>query len=134
MPNASAATVREVSAAADPVTRTFLIKADIGRSALRLGQTASVRVDAPAVAGVIKLPLPAVFELGGQSTVWLLDRATMVVRAQPITVAGADGNRVLVAGGLAAGQTVVTAGVHALTPGQAVRLYVEPGVLPPAAR
>jgi len=132
-PNSSAATVREVSAAADPVTRTFLIKADIGRSALRLGQTASVLVDAPAVAGVIKLPLPAVFELGGRSTVWLVDPATLVVRAQPIVVAGADGNLVLVAGGLAAGQTVVTAGVHTLTPGQKVRLYVEPGAPPPAA-
>lgn len=132
-PNSSSATVREVSAAADPATRTFLIKADIGRSALRLGQTASVLVDEPAVAGVIKLPLPAVFELGGQSNVWLVDLATLVVRAQPVMVAGADGNLVLVTGGLAAGQTVVTAGVHSLTPGQKVRLYIEPGALPPAA-
>lgn len=121
------ATVREVSASADTVTRTFLVKADIGATALRLGQTASVLVDAPAVADVIKLPLPAVFEQGGQSTVWLVDRASMTVKAQPIAVAGAEGNLVLVGGGLAPGQVVVTAGVHALTPGQKVRWYVEPG-------
>ena len=121
------ATVREVSAAADPVTRTFLVKADIGATALRLGQTASVLIDAPALAGVIKLPLPALFQQGGHSVVWLVDRATMVVRAQRVEVAGADGNLVLIGGGLAAGQVVVTAGVHALTEGQKVRWYVEPG-------
>lgn len=122
-----AATVREVAAAADPMTRTFLVKADIGATALRLGQTATVLIDAPAVVGVVKLPMAAVFEQGGRSTVWLVDRATMTVRAQPIAVAGADGNLVVVGGGLAPGQVVVTAGVHALTPGQKVRWYAEPG-------
>ncbi len=129
----SAATVREVAASADPMTRTFLVKADMGATALRLGQTASVLLDTPAVAGVIKLPLPAVFEQGGQSTVWLLDQNSMTVRAQPVVVAGADGNLVLVGAGLAAGQVVVSAGVHALTAGQKVRLYVEPGAAVKAA-
>ena len=127
----SPATVREVAAAADPATRTFLVKADIGATALRLGQTASVLIDAPALAGVIKLPLTAVFHQGAGSQVWLLDAAKMTVRAQPVLVAGADGNRVVIASGLAPGQVVVTAGVHALTEGQAVRQYVEPGAAPP---
>ena len=121
------ATVREVAAAADPVTRTFLVKADVGATTLRLGQTASVLIDAPLVAGVIKLPLPAVFQQGGLSKVWLVDRAAMVVRAQPVVVAGADGNLVLIGAGLAPGQVVVTAGVHVLTEGQKVRWYAEPG-------
>ena len=121
------ATVREVAAAADPTTRTFLVKADIGRTDLRLGQTATVLVDAPAVAGLFKLPLPAVFEQGGQSHVWVVDPAKSTVRAQPVAVVGAEGNLVLVGAGLANGLRVVTAGVHTLTPGQAVRLYAEPG-------
>ena len=127
------ATVREVAAAADPVTRTFLVKADVGATALRLGQTASVLMDAPAVAGVIKLPLPAVFEQGGQPKVWLLNRQTLQVQSRPVQIAGADGNLVLVGAGLASGDTVVTAGVHALTEGQKVSLYAEPGApaLPP---
>ena len=121
------ATVREVAAAADPTTRTFLIKADIGRTDLRLGQTATVLIDAPAVAGLFKLPLPAVFEQGGQSHVWVVDPARSTVRAQPVAVVGAEGNLVLVGAGLANGLRVVTAGVHTLTTGQAVRLYAEPG-------
>ena len=127
------ATVREVAASADPMTRTFLVKADIGATALRLGQTATVLIDAPTVAGVIKLPLAAVFEQGGQSTVWLVDPAKMTLRPQTIAVAGADGNLVVVASGLVPGQVVVTAGVHALTPGQKVRWYVEPGAAPATA-
>lgn len=118
-----AATVREVAAAADPVTRTFIVKADLGQAAVRLGQTATASVALPVIAGVIKLPLAAVFEQRGQSSVWLLDKATMTVRAQAVRVAGAEGNQVLIASGLEPGQQVVSAGVHVLTPGQKVSLY-----------
>ncbi len=128
-----AATVREVAAAADPATRTFVVKADIGLAAVRLGQTATVSLALPVVAGVIKLPLSAVFEQQGKSQVWLLDKATMTVRAQAIQVVGAEGNLILVAGGLAAGQQVVSAGVHVLSPGQKVALYGAPPVATAAA-
>lgn len=117
------ATVREVAAAADPVTRTFIVKADIGRAPLPLGQTATVMLPVPAAPSAFKLPLAAVFEQRGQSHVWLLDTASMTVRAQPVQVSGAEGNTVLVASGVAAGQTIVGAGVHTLTPGQKVALY-----------
>lgn len=117
------ATVREVAAAADPVTRTFLVKADIGSAVVQLGQTMTVLIELPRRDGVIKLPLAAVMRQQGQSAVWVLDRATMVVKVQPVAVAGADGNDVVIAGGLNAGMTVVTAGVHTLTAGQKVKLY-----------
>jgi len=122
-----AATVREVAAAADPATRTFVVKADVGRAAVRLGQTATVRVEAPRVAGQIKLPLAAVFELKGAPTVWRLDRERMTVTAQAVRVAGAEGNEVVIAAGLSPGEMVVVAGVHVLSPGQKVRLYAERG-------
>jgi RND family efflux transporter MFP subunit len=129
------ATLREVSAAADPSTRTFLVKADVGTAPLRLGQTVSVTVDLPPLAGVIKLPLTAVLEQQGQSVVWVLDKASMTVKIQPIAVAGADGNEVVVAGGLQPGQVVVTAGVHTLSPGQKVTLFgAVPGPSPAASR
>jgi multidrug efflux system membrane fusion protein len=127
------ATVREVAAAADPTTRTFVVKADIGKATVRLGQTATVSIALPVVAGVVKLPLSAVFEHQGKSSVWLLDAATMTVRAQAIQVAGAEGNLVIVAGGLAPGQQVVSAGVHVLTAGQKVSLYGAAPVLAAAS-
>jgi membrane fusion protein, multidrug efflux system len=117
------ATVREVAAAADPATRTFLVKADIGNAAVRLGQTATVSLLVPGASGAFKLPLAAIFEQQGQSHVWLLDTTAMTVRAQTVKVAGAEGNMVLIASGLAAGQTIVSAGAHTLTAGQKVSLY-----------
>jgi membrane fusion protein, multidrug efflux system len=120
------ATVREIAAAADAATRTFLVKADIGNAQVRLGQTATVLVELPRTAGVTKLPLSALKEEQGRTIVWVLDRPTMTVQPQPVQVAGADGNEAVIAAGLSAGQTVVTAGVHVLSPGQRVKLYVDP--------
>ena len=117
------ATVREVAAAADPVTRTFLIKAELGAADLQLGQTLTVRVEQPARSGVVRLPLSAVMQQQGVSAVWLLDRSKMTVRSQAVVLAGVDGNQVVVAQGLVPGQVVVTAGVHTLTAGQKVQLY-----------
>jgi len=127
------ATVREVAAAADPATRTFQVKADVGAANVQLGQTAAVLIELPRLGGITKLPLTAVTQQQGRTAVWLVDPATMTVKAQPIEVAGADGNWVVVAGGLSAGQRVVTAGVHVLTPGQKVRFYEEPLTPSPAA-
>lgn len=120
------ATVREVAAAADPTTRTFLVKADIGSAPLQLGQTVSVVIDLPRQQGVTRLPLAAVMHQQGQNAVWLVDKASMTVKTQPVTVVGADGNSLVISAGLSPGQTVVTAGVHVLTPGQKVKLYEPP--------
>lgn len=124
------ATIREISAAADPVTRTFLVKADIGNAAvsgIRLGQTAAVQVELPQTPGVTKLPLSALREEQGRSSVWLVDSQAMTVSSRAVQIAGADGNEAVISGGLAPGQIVVTAGVHVLNPGQKVKFYVEPG-------
>lgn len=119
-------TLREVAAAADPVTRTFLIKADAGKLDVKLGQSATVVLDLPQMAGVIKLPLSAVLQQGGKTSVWVLDGASMTVKPVPVQVGGAEGNEVVIAGGLNPGQEVVVAGVHVLNPGQKVKRYVPP--------
>lgn len=124
------ATIREISAAADPVTRTFQVKADIGPavpSGVRLGQTATVLMELPQTVGVARLPLSALREAQGRSAVWLVDRASMTVKSQDVTLVGADGNDAVITAGLAPGQIVVTAGVHVLSPGQKVKFYVDPG-------
>lgn len=120
------ATVREIAAAADPVTRTFTVKADIGvtrANGVRLGQTATVLVTTPRSTGVTKLPLSALKQEQGGTVVWVVDRATMTVAPQKVTVSGVDGNEAVIADGLQAGQVVVTAGVHVLNPGQKVKFY-----------
>ena len=122
------ATVREVGAAADPATRTFLVKADLvadntARPPIKLGQTANVQVDLPPLPGVIKLPLSALMQQQGRTAVWVLDPASLTVKVQPVELGGTDGNEAVVVSGLVAGQEVVTAGVHVLTPGQKVKRW-----------
>lgn len=129
-------TLREVAAAADPVTRTFLVKADAGKLDVKLGQSATVVLALPQRAGVMKLPLSAVLQQGGKTSVWVLDSASMTVKPVAVQVGGAEGNEVVIVGGLSAGQEVVVAGVHVLNPGQKVKRYVPPratGATPPPA-
>lgn len=122
------ATVREVAASADPVTRTYLVKVALeGKETLPLGSTVSVVPQALDRGGVkvIKLPTSALVQNGQATAVWVVEPTSMTVKLQPIEVATADGNAVVVAAGLQPGMQVVTAGVHVLSPGQKVTIYKE---------
>ncbi len=122
------ARIREVSAAADPATRTFQVKVDLGPNsgALRQGQTATVIMHLPVQAEVTKLPITALKEQQGQTAVWVVQEPAMTLKLQAVTVGGADGNEIIILSGLLPGQRVVTAGVHVLAEGQKVRLYEPP--------
>jgi RND family efflux transporter MFP subunit len=131
-----AAALREIAPAADSVTRTYAARITVkgADAALTLGMTASVF--APDVAGksAIRLPLTAVLDVPGRSLVWVVDRQSSRVAARTVTLAGVQDEQVLVASGLAGGETVVTAGVHMLHEGQPVKLLeaaaLAPGVQP----
>ena len=121
------ATIREMAAAADPVSRTFLVKADVGRQGFELGQTASVSLIGPVHAkDGVRVPVEAVAERDGKSVVWVLDGQTYTVQPQVVITADVTGDVVLVVQGLKPGQEIVTAGAHVLSPGQKVRRYQEP--------
>ncbi|WP_296443404.1 efflux RND transporter periplasmic adaptor subunit [Rhodoferax sp. UBA5149] len=126
--------VREVAASSDPVTRTFGVKVALPpKDNLALGTTVSVLPQAFDRGGVpvIKLPTSAFHQVANASTVWVLDSATMTVKLQPVQIATADGNEVVVAAGLQPGMQVVTAGVHVLSPGQKVTIYKEKTAVAP---
>ena len=118
--------VREVSASADPVTRTFPVKISIeGGSPPALGATAYVSPSSLNREGVaaIKLPTSALRKEGQGTAVWVLDKSTMTLKSQPVEVVTADGNEAVISAGLAPGMLVVSAGVHVLSPGQKVNIY-----------
>lgn len=117
--------VREISASADPVTRTFQVKVGISGEAPPLGATVYVTPEglSPKGMAVIKLPTSALRQHGDGSAVWLLEPDTMTVRLQPVKVANVDGNEVVLASGVQPGAQVVTAGVHVLAPGQKVTVW-----------
>jgi membrane fusion protein, multidrug efflux system len=53
----------------------------------------------------------------------VFDPATSTVQPRTVQLAGADGNDMLVASGLKAGEEVVAAGVHVLSAGQKVTRF-----------
>jgi multidrug efflux pump subunit AcrA (membrane-fusion protein) len=57
------------------------------------------------------------------SAVWVFDPTTSTVQARPVQVGGADGNDLVILSGLKAGEEVVAAGVHVLSPGQKVTRF-----------
>lgn len=125
------ATVREIAASADPVTRTFSVRASLKDNSAALGSTLTVLLDQSSATGqAINLPTTAIRQEGGKTMVWVLDTASMTVRSQVIEVSAIQGNEVLVKSGLQVGQQVVAAGVHVLSPGQKVSIYQAPGAQP----
>ncbi len=118
--------VREVAASADPATRTYPVKVSLDASAMpALGATAYVSPQALSHAGtpVIKLPTSALRKEGAGTAVWVLDKASMTLRSQPVQIATADGNEAVISSGLQPGMLVVSAGVHVLSAGQKVVIY-----------
>lgn len=114
--------LRELSPVADPATRTYTAKISIPNAPadVRLGMTAYVTFAARTADAAIKVPLTALLQDKGGSAVWMVENGA--VKLVPVTVVGTTGNEVLLAGGVSPGQTVVTAGVNLLKPGQKVKI------------
>ncbi|KKO62069.1 Multidrug resistance protein MdtA precursor [Janthinobacterium sp. KBS0711] len=113
--------IREVSPVADAATRTYIAKVSIPDAPqVRLGMTAVVQFASQTATPQIKVPLTALFNEKSQSSVWVVENG--VVKLVPVTVGGVAGNELLLASGVKAGQTVVTAGVNLLKPGQKVTI------------
>jgi RND family efflux transporter MFP subunit len=117
------ARVRTVDPQADPVTRTFRVRMSLidHPEAMRLGATVTGRLELDAGPG-ISIPASALTQVDGKPAVWIVDPANQTVSLHNIEVQRFDPGTVVVSGGLAGGEVVVTAGVQALHPGQKVRL------------
>ena len=114
--------IREISPVADPSTRTYAFKVSIpaNLAEAKLGMTAVVAFASRTAAPQIKVPLTALFHEKSATSVWVVENNT--VRLVPVKVSGVAGNDIVLDSGVKAGQTVVTAGVNLLKPGQKVTI------------
>ena len=115
---------REIAPIADPATRTYAARVTLldPPADVALGMTATVRFAAAPSPPILAVPLTALLREGDATYVWRLDRQAMTVEKSKVVVAGVSANTVILGGGVQAGDTIVTAGVHLLKPGQKVRL------------
>ena len=138
--------VREIAASADAATRTYTVKVALedADDALRWGMSANVGFmgrDAEANGAskrMIVLPMTALTQTddksGARPAVWVVG-ADSKVKLTPVEIGRYGEQGVTVLAGLSGGATVVTAGVHKLQSGQAVKPLVDNGlgVLAPLA-
>ncbi|HKT73027.1 MAG TPA: efflux RND transporter periplasmic adaptor subunit [Steroidobacteraceae bacterium] len=115
--------VREISPEADPTTGTFQIKIglDDPPDTMRLGATVVGNVTLSAQP-VVSLPGTALVQIGGRPAVWVVDPRSKTVALRSVAVERYEASAVVISSGLKNGDVVVTAGVHALRPGQPVKL------------
>jgi multidrug efflux pump subunit AcrA (membrane-fusion protein) len=88
---------------------------------MRLGATVSGQMHLRVIEG-IDLPATALTTENNRPAVWVVDVKNMSVSLRVVQLARQDSSSIFVSDGLAVGERVVTAGVHALRPGQKVRL------------
>ncbi len=115
--------VREVAPGADATTRTYTTRISILDAAeVKLGMTANVMLQQNGAANVAVIPLTALYQKDNQPAVWVVDTKASQVQLRQIVTGAYREDGVVVLSGLKEGEQIVTAGVHKLTQGQAVRL------------
>jgi multidrug efflux system membrane fusion protein len=116
------AKLRELSPIADPVTRTYLAKLALPADVkdIQFGMTANVTFVAKNPNAMIKIPMTALFQEKNATSVWIVESGS--VKLVPVVLGGSSGQDVLLASGVSTGQTIVTAGVNLLKPGQKVTI------------
>lgn len=114
--------VREVAPQADPVTRTFAVRVGLQDppEAMRLGSTVVGTIEL-VTAAIISIPASALTQQARSPAVWVVDPAKSTVSLRDIDVLRFDADTVILSQGLAPGETIVSAGIQALHPGQRVR-------------
>ncbi|OGS99910.1 MAG: efflux transporter periplasmic adaptor subunit [Gallionellales bacterium RIFCSPLOWO2_12_FULL_59_22] len=115
--------LRELSPAADPASRTYAARVALLQPGpeVALGMTARVRFAASKKSGGLLIPLSAIFQQGKQAAVWIV-AADRTVSLRPVQVAAYRDDGAVIAGGLAAGERIVSNGVHRLAAGEKIRI------------
>jgi RND family efflux transporter MFP subunit len=125
--------LRELSSAADPVTRTFQAKYALeGPLAdAPLGATVTVVVPEDGPPNDVRVPIGAMFDPGTGPGVWTIVDAPVRVTWRAIKVNRIDDETVSVSDGLEHGERVVSLGAHVLHEGQRVRIAENDGTQKP---
>ncbi|MEO8102920.1 MAG: efflux RND transporter periplasmic adaptor subunit [Betaproteobacteria bacterium] len=127
------AKVREVSGAADPLTRTYAIRITLQNADenVQLGMSAFAVFVSANLAETMTVPLSALYvrnnTAGTETGVWQIDAAGQV-SLKAVTVIQYRENAALIKGGVKIGDVIVAAGVHKLREGEIVKPIIDPQV------
>lgn len=118
------ARLRQLSDAADPLTRTFEARYVLDGAAARapLGATVTVYLRESELSGALSVPLGAIDDEGRGPGVWLLERQSSSVSYRPVRFIRFDGERGIVSGGIHIGDPIIAVGGHFLHEGQHIHV------------
>lgn len=116
--------LRQLSGAADPLTRTFEARYVLDGAAARapLGATVTVYLTDSEPSSGVSVPLGAIDDEGRGPGVWLLDRKSSSVAYRSVKFIRFDGERALVSGGIHFGDPIIAVGGHFLHEGERVQV------------
>ena len=121
----AAAQLRQLSDAADRLTRTFearyVLEGELAKAPL--GATVTIRIpDAQsATQSALRVPVGALLDTGKGTGVWIVSGEPAKVSWRPVTVQQLDDDSARVAGSLKQGDRIVALGAHLLSEGELVR-------------
>ena len=121
---ATPASLRQISDAADPRTRTFEARyvLDGALASAPLGATVTIALPGATKTGGRAVPLGALYDSGKGPGVWIVDAKTSTVTWRAVKLAAIDEETATVTAGLAAGERFVALGAHMLHQGERVSL------------
>lgn len=116
--------LRQLSDAADPLTRTFEARYVLDGAAAKapLGATVTVYLRESESPDALSVPLGAIDDEGGGPGVWVLDRPSSSVSYRSVRLIRFDGERAIVSGPIHIGDPIIAVGGHFLHEGQLVRV------------
>jgi RND family efflux transporter MFP subunit len=118
------ASLRQLSDAADPLTRTFDARYVLEGTAAHapLGATVSVYLPAAAPVSAMSVPLGAVDDEGNGPGVWILNNDASSVSFRPVEILQLGAESATLSKGVRVGEQIIALGGHLLHEGERVRV------------
>jgi len=124
------AQLRELSAVADPLTRTYQARYTLSGAGENapLGATVTVHLDGEKTDGAVQLyeiPIGALYDGGAGTSVWVINPDTSILSRQSVEVAKLGSETVLISKGLKPGEQILALGAHLVTEGEQVKILAD---------
>lgn len=130
----AAAKLRQLSEAADRLTRTFearyVLESELGNAPL--GSTVMLQIEhgPTAAQGGLQVPIGSIFDAGKGPGVWLISGEPAKVSWRAVTIQRLQDDSAQVAGQIQQGDQIVALGAHLLSEGQQVRVGMHAAAAP----
>jgi len=124
--------LRQLSDAADPLTRTYEARyvLDGDAATAPLGATVTILVPSDEAAERTAVPLGALSDEGKDAGVWVFDEKTSTVTFRPVRIDEVGAEAAILSSGVSTGERIVALGAHLLHDGQRVRISDAQASLP----